>query len=177
MTFPRILSLILFILPHMLTFALAATIQIRNQVSYTVWSAGSIEQHHVDESWTITLAPSTNMGRILGRTSCNSVGDGQNSCLMGSYDGRRRCHGYAKASKAITDFTLKKPKYIDLSLVEGLNIPMEYRPTTNSVPMSYVGHEAATTHAPFFRQRNDVRMMPAVNQRMMREADMPAHWY
>ncbi|RVW16406.1 Thaumatin-like protein [Vitis vinifera] len=97
--FPLLLSL-LFTSTH------AATFDILNKCTYTVWAAaspGGGRRLDSGQSWTITVNPGTTNARIWGRTSCTFDANGlANAKLPNNLD------------------------YIDISLVDGFNIPMDF---------------------------------------------------
>ena len=109
----------------------AATFNIINQCTDTVCAAaspGGGRQLNQGESWTLDVAPGTTGGRIWGRTNCN----GQGQCETGDC-GRLDCQGYGRPPNTLAEFALNQPNnldYIDISNVDGFNIPMEFSSVT-----------------------------------------------
>ncbi|KAL3619316.1 hypothetical protein CASFOL_036886 [Castilleja foliolosa] len=119
------------------TFTQAATFDITNRCSYTVWAAaspGGGRRLDSGQSWQINVAPGTIQARIWGRTNCNFDGNGRGRCQTGDCNGLLQCQGYGQAPNTLAEFALNQPNnldYVDISLVDGFNIPMEFSPTTN----------------------------------------------
>lgn len=119
------------------TFTHAATFDIVNQCSYTVWagaSPGGGRQLTTGQTWTITVNPGTTMARIWGRTNCNFDANGQGRCETGDCNGVLECQGYGSPPNTLAEFALNQPNnldYVDISLVDGFNIPMDFSPTTS----------------------------------------------
>lgn len=120
-----------------LTSTYGATFDVTNRCTYPVWAAaspGGGKKLDQGQSWQITVAPGTIQARIWGRTNCNFDGNGRGNCETGDCDGRLECQGYGKAPNTLAEFALNQPNnldYVDISLVDGFNIPMEFSPTTN----------------------------------------------
>ncbi|KAI3453680.1 hypothetical protein Pfo_010343 [Paulownia fortunei] len=119
------------------TFSHAATFDITNRCSYTVWAAaspGGGRRLDSGQSWQINVAPGTVQARIWGRTNCNFDGSGRGQCQTGDCNGVLECQGYGRPPNTLAEFALNQPNnldFVDISLVDGFNIPMEFSPTTN----------------------------------------------
>lgn len=129
------LVLVFFLSPYIIRCTTAATFDIINRCTYTVWAAASpgggrrLEQ---GQSWNLNVAPGTVQARIWGRTKCNFGANGQGQCETGDC-GRLECQGYGKAPNTLAEFALNQPNnldYIDISNVDGFNIPMEFSSVT-----------------------------------------------
>lgn len=115
----------------------AATFDIINQCTYTVWAAaspGGGRQLDQGQTWTIDVAAGTTMGRVWGRTGCTFDANGQGSCQTGDCNGLLECQGYGSPPNTLAEYALNQANnldYIDISLVDGFNIPMDFDPTTD----------------------------------------------
>ncbi|KAH0708650.1 hypothetical protein KY284_010077 [Solanum tuberosum] len=124
----------LFIFLYFLSVTHAATFDIINRCTYTVWAAaspGGGRRLDSGQTWSINVNPGTTMGRIWGRTNCNFDGNGQGKCQTGDCNGRLQCQGFGSAPNTLAEFALNQPNnldFVDISLVDGFNIPMEFSP-------------------------------------------------
>ncbi|KAJ4950182.1 hypothetical protein NE237_027014 [Protea cynaroides] len=115
----------------------AATFDVQNQCSYTVWAAaspGGGQKLDSGQSWSIEVASGTTGGRIWGRTNCNFDGNGQGSCETGDC-GKLQCNGYGTPPNTLAEFALNQYQnldFYDISLVDGFNIPMDFSPTSSN---------------------------------------------
>ncbi|KAF5185072.1 Thaumatin-like protein [Thalictrum thalictroides] len=118
------------------TLSQAATFDIRNQCSYTVWAAappGGGRQLTSGQSWTINFKAGITTARIWGRTNCNFDGNGRWRCRTGDCDGFLHCRDPGSPPNTVAEFALNQFNnldFYDISLVDGFNIPMEFSPTT-----------------------------------------------
>ncbi|KAL3808855.1 hypothetical protein ACJIZ3_000201 [Penstemon smallii] len=104
----------------LITCTNAATFDITNRCSYAVWAAaspGGGRRLDSGQAWQINVAPGTLRHCIWGRTNCNFDGNGRGQCETGD------CNGFALNQPNNLDF-------VDISLVDGFNIPVEFSPTT-----------------------------------------------
>ena len=116
----------------------AATFDIVNQCSYTVWAAaspGGGRRLDSGQSWSITVNPGTIQARIWGRTNCNFDASGRGKCETGDCNGLLECQGYGSPPNTLAEFALNQDQptnldFVDISLVDGFNIPMDFSPTT-----------------------------------------------
>nr|GMD82375.1 osmotin-like protein [Ipomoea batatas] len=129
-TLPLLLLLSLF------TSGYAATFEIRNNCPYTVWAAatpvGGGKQLDQGQSWTIDVPGGTRMARIWGRTNCNFDASGRGSCETGDCGGALQCTAWGKPPNTLAEFTLTGDNNfdtIDISLVDGFNVPLNFAPT------------------------------------------------
>ncbi|XP_024173799.1 thaumatin-like protein 1 [Rosa chinensis] len=113
----------------------AATFVIRNECPYTVWAAaspGGGRRLDRGQSWTLNVAPGTAMARIWGRTNCNFDSSGRGRCATGDC-GALECKGWGVPPNTLAEYALNQfgnMDFIDISLVDGFNIPMDFSPTT-----------------------------------------------
>lgn len=123
------------------SFTNAATFDVVNQCTYTVWAAasptGGGRQLDQGQTWTFDVAPGTRMARIWGRNNCNFDANGQGQCGTGDCTGGLVCQGWGRPPNTLAEFTLQDPNNnnldtIDISLVDGFNIPMDFSPTTSA---------------------------------------------
>ncbi|XP_039139675.1 thaumatin-like protein 1 [Dioscorea cayenensis subsp. rotundata] len=127
--------LTLLLLPLILPLSYAATFEIVNRCPYTVWAAafpGGGKKLNSGQSWNIDVNPGTTGGRVWARTGCNFDSSGHGSCQTGDCNGLLKCQGYGKPPNTLAEFSLDQPNnldYIDISLVDGFNVPMRFSPT------------------------------------------------
>ncbi|XP_068656434.1 protein P21-like [Aristolochia californica] len=122
--------------PLLVTLAHAASFEIRNQCQYTVWAAavpvGGGRRLNRGESWTINVPAGTTQARIWGRTNCNFDANGRGNCQTGDCNGLLQCNAFGKPPNTLAEYALNQfsgQDFIDISLVDGFNIPMEFSPT------------------------------------------------
>ncbi|KAL8053814.1 hypothetical protein ABFX02_05G097900 [Erythranthe guttata] len=120
------------------TFSHAATFDITNRCGYTVWAAavpGGGRRLGLGESWQINVGAGTAGARIWGRTNCNFDGNGNGQCQTGDCNARLECQGYGQPPNTLAEYALNQFNnldFLDISLVDGFNIPMEFSPTSNA---------------------------------------------
>ncbi|XP_073107604.1 thaumatin-like protein [Elaeis guineensis] len=134
-------SLLLLLLYPFLLFTLshAATLNIVNNCPYTVWAAavpGGGRQLDRGQSWPINVNPGTTGGRVWARTGCSFDGNGNGHCQTGDCGGKLACTAYGGSPPStLAEFTLNQFQnldFIDISLVDGFNVPMDFRSTSES---------------------------------------------
>ncbi|KAG5539680.1 hypothetical protein RHGRI_020028 [Rhododendron griersonianum] len=138
MTFFKSLSLSIFLLTTLLfiTSTRAATIDIRNNCGYTVWAGavpGGGRRLDRGQTWTINPPAGTKQARVWPRTGCNFNGAGQGRCQTGDCGGVLECRGYGQPPNTLAEYALNQYQnqdFIDISLVDGFNVPMEFSPTS-----------------------------------------------
>ncbi|XP_028798442.1 thaumatin-like protein [Neltuma alba] len=125
------------------TFSEAATFEITNKCSYTVWPAslptGGGQQLNPGETWSLQVAPGTANARIWGRTGCNFDGSGHGHCDTGDCGGVLQCQLSGAPPATLAEFSLNQPNnldFYDISVIDGFNIPMEFSPTSNGCSLS-----------------------------------------
>nr|GMC94775.1 osmotin-like protein [Ipomoea batatas]GME21768.1 osmotin-like protein [Ipomoea batatas] len=72
------------------------------------------------------------MARIWGRTNCNFDASGRGSCETGDCGGALQCTAWGKPPNTLAEFTLTGDNNfdtIDISLVDGFNVPLNFAPT------------------------------------------------
>ncbi|KAJ6426623.1 hypothetical protein OIU84_022259 [Salix udensis] len=132
------LPMILFSLVLVLALADAATFDVVNQCTYPIWAAASPGGgRYLDpgQTWNLDVAPGTTMARIWGRTNCNFDANGQGQCGTGDCNRMLQCQGYGSPPNTLAEFALNQPNnldYLDISLVDGFNIPMDFSPTSGA---------------------------------------------
>ncbi|XP_060173117.1 pathogenesis-related protein R major form [Lycium barbarum] len=146
MSFPKFFPLFVFLYfgQYFSSVTHAATFNIINRCTYTVWAAASSgegkqlnsgRQLNSGQSWTLNVNPGTVQARIWGRTKCNFDGNGRGKCETGDCNGLLQCQGYGSPPNTLAEFALNQPNnldFVDISLVDGFNIPMEFSPTNGA---------------------------------------------
>ncbi|CAL9211863.1 protein P21-like [Musa acuminata AAA Group] len=123
-------------LPLLFVVSHAATFDIVNQCSFTVWAAavpGGGRQLDPSQTWTINVNPGTTGGRVWARTDCSFDGSGSGSCQTGDCGGLLECQAYGTPPNTLAEFALNQFQnmdFIDISLVDGFNVPMDFSPTS-----------------------------------------------
>ncbi|XP_038905374.1 protein P21-like [Benincasa hispida] len=114
------------------------TFTVLNNCSYTVWAAanpGGGRRLDSRQTWFLNLRPTgTTTGRIWGRTNCKFDSSERGSCETGDCGGVLRCQTNGSPPNTVAEFALNQISdldFFDISLVDGFNIPMEFRPTSN----------------------------------------------
>ncbi|XP_061373736.1 protein P21-like [Gastrolobium bilobum] len=121
----------------------AARFDITNQCRDTVWAAavpGGGKQLNSGESWTIDVPAGTAKSRIWARTGCSFDGSGHGGCQTGDCEGLLECQKYGSPPNTLAEFALNQnsPGYytnldfVDISLVDGFNVPMDFSPTISN---------------------------------------------
>ncbi|KAJ9706642.1 hypothetical protein PVL29_001891 [Vitis rotundifolia] len=124
-TLPILMPLLLSLL---FTSTHAATFDILNKCTYTVWAAaspGGRRRLDSGQSWTITVKPGTTNARIWAEPHAPSTPMGVANAKL----------AYGSPPNTLAEFALNQPNnldYIDISLVDGFNIPMNFSPTTSA---------------------------------------------
>lgn len=116
-------------LTHSFLSSRATQIDILNKCSYTVWAAadsGHGKQLNHGETWTLTNL--TGSGRIWGRTNCAFDSEGRGKCLSGDCGGLLECKTKGRAPNTVAEYVLNLGgnDLINVSVVEGFNIPIEF---------------------------------------------------
>ncbi|XP_021735878.1 osmotin-like protein OSML13 [Chenopodium quinoa] len=128
------------LLLSIITITHATTITVVNNCDFTVWAAadpGGGQQLAKGNTWDVNPAPGTKMARIWGRTGCNFDGNGNGNCQTGGC-GKLVCDpgNWGTIPKTLFEYALAQPNNptdtIDISLIEGFNIPISFTPTSNS---------------------------------------------
>ncbi|KAK1430592.1 hypothetical protein QVD17_13450 [Tagetes erecta] len=124
------------------TFAQGANFDVINQCPYTVWAAwattasqGGGKQLENGQSWQITVAPGTPKARIWGRNGCTFDASGRGRCDTGDCNGMLECKSYGAPPNTLAEFALNQDSnndFVDISVVDGFNIPMEFSPVGGS---------------------------------------------
>ncbi|XP_074576671.1 protein P21-like [Curcuma longa] len=133
-----VLCFFLFLLPLSIN---AATFQIVNRCSFTVWAAwattgpraGGGNQLNSGQSWTININAGTTGGRIWARTGCSFDGSGRGNCQTGDCGGVLQCQGYGRPPNTLAEFALNQFQnldFFDISNVDGYNVGIDFSPTS-----------------------------------------------
>jgi hypothetical protein len=139
---PKKMSLIKVSLLSMFTLCLitaqAARFDIVNRCPYTVWPAaipkGGGRQLNSGQTWPLDIPAGTSAARIWGRTGCSFDASGRGSCQTGDCGGALSCSLSGKSPTTLAEFSLNagnNKDYIDLSVIDGFNIPMQFSSTSN----------------------------------------------
>ncbi|OVA16096.1 Thaumatin [Macleaya cordata] len=113
----------------------AATFDIQNKCSYTVWAAaipGGGRRLDPGQSWRIDVRAGTTQARIWGRTNCIFNGSGHGRCETGDCNGLLQCNASGVPPTTLVEYGLNQFQnldFVDISLVNGFNIPMDFSPT------------------------------------------------
>ncbi|XP_015902783.3 thaumatin-like protein [Ziziphus jujuba] len=137
MSFFQNLSIFFFLL-FTLAFpsADAAVFDIRNNCPFTVWAAaipGGGRKLDRGQTWSINVKAGTTQARIWARTKCNFDGAGRGKCETGDCGGILQCQAYGQPPNTLAEYALNQFNnldFIDISLVDGFNVPMEFSPTS-----------------------------------------------
>ncbi|RWW70457.1 hypothetical protein BHE74_00021861 [Ensete ventricosum] len=127
-----ILSFLLFAL--LLPLSRAASFEILNGCPYTVWPAaipGGGLQLEQGQTWVIDV-PYGTTGRIWARTGCSFDGSGSGSCQTGDCGGVLACEAYGSPPNTLAEFAVNQVNNLDISLVDGFNVPMEFSPISGN---------------------------------------------
>lgn len=114
----------------------AATFLIQNECTYPVWAAaspGGGRRLNRGQSWQLSVPAGTSMARIWGRTGCTFDASGRGHCETGDCGGVLQCKGWGQPPNTLAEYALNQfggKDFIDISLVDGFNIPMDFSPTS-----------------------------------------------
>nr|AAA32908.1 osmotin-like protein [Atriplex nummularia]prf//1908430A osmotin-like protein:ISOTYPE=pA8 [Atriplex nummularia] len=139
---PLSASLVTFLL-SIVTITHATTITVVNNCNFPVWPPRPIGPTAINaqQRKLPCLKPTrrTKMARIWGRTGCNFDGNGNGNgrCQTGGC-GKLVCDpgNWGEIPKTLFEYTLAQPNNptdtIDISLIEGFNLPISFTPTSNA---------------------------------------------
>ncbi|KAH7864737.1 hypothetical protein Vadar_033259 [Vaccinium darrowii] len=133
------LSISLLISLHFITpSGHAATFNIINNCTYTVWAAalpGGGVRLDQGQTWTIDYQPAGGTkGRIWARTGCRFDGAGRGKCQTGDCGGVLECEVNGQPPNTLAEFAqnqFSNIDFFDISLVDGFNVPMEFSSTSS----------------------------------------------
>ncbi|KAL8498368.1 hypothetical protein ACS0TY_021623 [Phlomoides rotata] len=131
------LKLTLILLPILFLHTHAIFFNIRNNCSYTVWAAavpGGGRRLDSGQTWTLGFRDGPKLAKIWARTNCTFDSSGRGRCLTGDCDGQLWCRSYGSPPHTVAEYGLNNfahKDYYDVSVLEGFNVPIEFRPTTN----------------------------------------------
>ncbi|KAK9904646.1 hypothetical protein M0R45_000538 [Rubus argutus] len=112
-----------------------ARFDIRNNCPFTVWAAavpGGGRQLKRGVSWALDVKNGTT-GRVWARTACIFDESGHGSCQTGDCGGLLQCQAYGQPPNTLAEYGLNQVNnldFIDISLVDGFNVAMDFSPTT-----------------------------------------------
>ncbi|KAF8027388.1 hypothetical protein BT93_E0326 [Corymbia citriodora subsp. variegata] len=127
-----------FLLLSCSTLTRAARFDITNNCPYTVWAAavpGGGMQLNQGQTWPLDVAAGTTAARIWARTNCQFDGSGKGSCQTGDCGGLLQCQAYGVSPNTLAEYALNQymnQDFVDMSLIEGFNVPMEFSSTSGS---------------------------------------------
>ncbi|EIW74278.1 Osmotin thaumatin-like protein [Coniophora puteana RWD-64-598 SS2] len=121
---------------------IARSVTVQNNCSFTIWPAMYTETGAAPSYATgweappdtqVTFdAPTGWRGRIWGRRDCDfSTSTG--ACIDGGCDGGLECSGPGSAPATLAEFALDSDEqdYVDVSVVDGFNLPLEITDSAN----------------------------------------------
>uniref|UniRef100_A0A0E0JDB6 Protein kinase domain-containing protein n=1 Tax=Oryza punctata TaxID=4537 RepID=A0A0E0JDB6_ORYPU len=113
----------------------AATFNITNQCSFTVWPAvvpaGGGMRLDPGKLWVLDVPDSTASGRVWARTGCSFDANGNGSCQTGDCGSVLSCKNSGNPPVTLAEFSLNqfnKLDLFDISLIQGFNVPMDFLP-------------------------------------------------
>ncbi|KAK1279306.1 hypothetical protein QJS04_geneDACA023001 [Acorus gramineus] len=133
---PPLSPLLLLLVPLLLPLTNAATFNVVNKCSHTVWAAavpGGGQQLNPGQSWTLNVPAGTAGARVWARTGCSFDGSGNGHCQTGDCGGVLECTAYGSLPNTLAEYSLNQFNNLDLydiSLVDGFNVPMDFGPTS-----------------------------------------------
>ncbi|XP_051151320.1 protein P21-like [Andrographis paniculata] len=128
---------LLTLVPIFFVYSQAIIFDIHNNCSYTVWPAavpGGGRRLDSGQTWTIGYREGPKIAKIWARTNCSFDSSGRGTCLTGDCNGQLQCRTYGAPPHTVAEYGLNsfgRKDYYDISVMEGFNVPMEFRPTTN----------------------------------------------
>ncbi|KAI9160915.1 hypothetical protein LWI28_012777 [Acer negundo] len=123
----------------------AVTFTIHNNCTYTVWAAavpgGGRELKH-GQYWVVNIGRNysqtgrnySQTGRIWARTNCEFDTNGIGKCETGDCNGALYCVSNSKPPFTLAEYTFRQFNNMDsfdISLVDGFNVPLEFRGTSS----------------------------------------------
>ncbi|KAG8382279.1 hypothetical protein BUALT_Bualt05G0060300 [Buddleja alternifolia] len=138
MNTPKSIILILLPLPLLFLQTHAIIFTIQNNCPYTLWPAavpGGGRRLDRGQTWTLPF-PSNgpHLAKIWARTNCTFDASGRGRCQTGDCNGQLQCQAYGSAPHTLAEYglnTFSHKDYYDVSVMEGFNVPIEFRPITN----------------------------------------------
>ncbi|CAL2260090.1 unnamed protein product [Prunus armeniaca] len=115
----------------------AAHFDIQNNCPFTVWAAampGSGHQLNRGESWGLDMAVGAKGARIWALTGCSFDGAGRGRFQTGDCGGVLQCQAFVQPPNTLAEYALNQFNnldFIDISLVDGFNVPMEFGSMSN----------------------------------------------
>ncbi|KAL6655767.1 hypothetical protein ACP70R_006593 [Stipagrostis hirtigluma subsp. patula] len=108
----------------------AATFSVVNRCKDTVWPAalpGGGARLDPGQTWNVQVPAGTAHARIWARTGCSFDGSGRGTCQTGDCGGALVCTVSGRTPATLAEYTLGSPDFIDISLVDGFNVPMSFQ--------------------------------------------------
>ncbi|XP_073136434.1 thaumatin-like protein [Henckelia pumila] len=112
----------------------ATTFYVRNNCPFTVWAAavpGGNRELRYGERWVLDVERTR--GQIWARTGCTFNETGQGKCQTGDCNGQLECQDFGTAPFTAARYALDRFNnldFFDVSLIEGYNVGMDFRPIT-----------------------------------------------
>ncbi|BFG31674.1 hypothetical protein CerSpe_179480 [Prunus speciosa] len=112
----------------------ATHFEVRNQCHFTVWAAsipGGGKQLLPGQTWPFDVNTGTFPAQIWGRTGCSFNEAGRGKCLTGDCEGHLKCQDSGQPPYTMAEYNPQNfdMDFLDISLVDGFNIPMEFSST------------------------------------------------
>ncbi|ONI06995.1 hypothetical protein PRUPE_5G093900 [Prunus persica] len=112
----------------------ATRFEVRNQCHFTVWAAsrpGGGKQLLPGQTWSFDVNTGTFPAQIWGRTGCSFNEAGRGKCLTGDCGGHLKCQDFGQPPYTMAEYHPQQfdLDFLDISLVDGFNLPMEFSPT------------------------------------------------
>ncbi|KAM7267272.1 hypothetical protein ACFE04_009438 [Oxalis oulophora] len=122
----------------------AAVFNIKNNCPYTVWAAaqpGGGRQLNNGQNWILNSDPNyQDRGQIWARTNCdfsNRSSSSTKKCNSGDCNGSLKCETTGDAPVTLAEYqfnttTENSPDFLNLSLLNGFNVPIKFSPDGTS---------------------------------------------
>ncbi|WVZ68451.1 hypothetical protein U9M48_017388 [Paspalum notatum var. saurae] len=108
----------------------AITFNVINHCQDTLWPAalpGGGAALDPGKTWTFEVPAGTAHARVWARTGCHFDGGGRGACETGDCGGALACAVSGTPPATLAEYTLGNPDYVDISLVDGFNVPMSFQ--------------------------------------------------
>uniref|UniRef100_A0A251RLN8 Putative thaumatin n=1 Tax=Helianthus annuus TaxID=4232 RepID=A0A251RLN8_HELAN len=102
---------------------------------------GGGRQLYPGQTWALTVAAGTKGARIWPRTGCTFDGSGRGRCQTGDCNGLLQCQNYGTPPNTLAEYALNQYQnldFIDISLVDGFNVPMTFKSSSGGCSRSIV---------------------------------------
>jgi hypothetical protein len=108
----------------------AVTFNVINRCKDTLWPAalpGGGARLDPGQTWAVEIPAGTASARMWARTGCTFDSSGRGTCQTGDCAGALQCTVSGKTPATLAEYTLGNPDYLDISLVDGFNVPMSFQ--------------------------------------------------